>query len=133
MLTRRDFLKAAAASAVALPSARPPAVCAQAASTARVPRAVTGLGLCPRYEYAAVRRVLGRMFDELGDVRSLVKGKHVTVKVNLVNTSAEDVAGVPLWLTVTVHPVVAQALGGLLVEYGARAVVFLRSVAVCLA
>ncbi|MBM4029166.1 MAG: DUF362 domain-containing protein, partial [Planctomycetes bacterium] len=59
-----------------------------------------------------------------GDVRRLARGKHVTVKVNLVNSSAEDVAGVPLWLTVTVHPVVAMALGSLLVEYGARSVAF---------
>jgi uncharacterized protein (DUF362 family) len=124
LLTRRAFLKATAASAVTVPIALPLASRAQPEAAPRVPRAVTGLGLCPRYEFAAVRRVLGRMFDELGGVRPLVKGKHVTVKVNLVNTSAEDVAGVPLWLTVTVHPVVAQALGSLLVEYGARAVVF---------
>jgi uncharacterized protein (DUF362 family) len=63
-------------------------------------------------------------FEELGGIRRLVRNKHVTVKVNLVNTSAEDVAGVPLGLTVTVHPVVAQALGSLLVDYGARRVVF---------
>jgi uncharacterized protein (DUF362 family) len=64
------------------------------------------------------------MLDDCGDVRRLVRRKHVTVKTNLVNSSEEDLAGVPLWLTVTVHPVVAQALGSLLVEYGARRVVF---------
>jgi uncharacterized protein (DUF362 family) len=54
----------------------------------------------------------------------LVQGKHVTVKVNLVNTSEADVAGIPLWLTVTVHPRVAMALGNILVRYGARSVTF---------
>jgi uncharacterized protein (DUF362 family) len=82
------------------------------------------VGLCKRYRFVEVRRALARLFDELGDVRRLVRRKHVTVKVNLVNTSDEDVLGVPLWLTVTTHPVVALALGSLLVNYGARRVAF---------
>ncbi len=128
VLTRRDFLFALAATPLAGAVATAPTAAAAApAAGARphpAPRAVTALGLCPRYEFAAVRRTLGRMLEELGDVRRLVRRRHVTVKVNLVNTSAEDVAGVPLGLTVTVHPVVALALGSLLVEYGARQVVF---------
>jgi uncharacterized protein (DUF362 family) len=90
----------------------------------QAPRAVTGIALCKRYDLAEVRRALAGILEELGDVRSLVKGKHVTVKTNLVNTSKEDVAGVPLWLTVTTHPNVAMALGSLLVDYGARRVTF---------
>lgn len=123
ILTRRDFLKcvgAAAGSAVlagpALLAAEPPG--------APPPRALTAIGLCKRYDFAEVRRELAGLFDHLGDVRRLVKQKHVTVKTNLVNTSEASVAGVPLWLTVTSHPVVAMALGSLLVDYGARKVVF---------
>ena len=127
-LTRRDFLRSLAATSAVVAAGVAPAGAlaaeAPAAAERPVPRAVTTLGLCKRYDYAAVRRALGRMFDELGDVRRLVRRRHVTVKVNLVNTSAEDVCGIPLWLTVTVHPVVARALGSLLVEYGAREVVF---------
>jgi uncharacterized protein (DUF362 family) len=67
---------------------------------------------------------LGEALDEVGGIRRLVRNRRVTVKVNLVNSSEEDLAGLPLWLTVTVHPVVAQALGSLLVSYGARRVVF---------
>lgn len=123
VLTRRDFLKSVAAVAATgnLVAFTPDAA---APGTPRVPRGVTSIGLCPRYEFAAVRRTLGRMLDEVGGVRQLVKGRRVTVKLNLVNTSEEDVAGVPLWLTVTVHPVVARALGNLLVSYGARSVTF---------
>ncbi len=122
VLTRRDFLKWAAAAAVA------PAVATTRAaaedSAARPTRALTAIGLCKRYEYAGVRRVLADLLDELGHVRRLVKNKRVTVKVNLVNTSGEDVSGIPLWLTVHVHPVVAQALGSLLVGYGAKEIIF---------
>ncbi len=123
-LTRRDFLRGLATASAALAAGTAPgAARTDRGDAARVPRAPTTLGLCQRYDYPAVRRTLGRMLDELGDVRPLVRRKHVTVKVNLVNTSAEDVQGVPLWLTVTVHPVVARALGSLLIEYGAREVV----------
>lgn len=125
VLTRRDFFKHAAAAAAAVSAAAlAPPVRGVTAIASNPPRAVTGIGLCRRYEFREVRRVLAGLFNELGDVRRLVKGQHVTVKLNLVNSSDEDVAGVPLWLTVTVHPIVAQALGHLLVGYGARRVTF---------
>ena len=125
VLTRRDFLKASAA-ALAWPVINPEGQAAEPVPFPEpaAPRALTSLRFCKRYEFAEVRRVLARMFDDLGDVRRLVRNKQVTVKTNLVNTSGENVAGVPLWLTVTVHPAVALALGSLLVEYGARRVVF---------
>lgn len=122
VLTRRDFLKAASTAALALPAAS--GVLAQPEAPANPPRKPVSVRLCQRYDFELVRRELGRMLDELGGVRQLVRRKHVTVKVNLVNTSAEDLAGVPLWLTVTVHPVVARALGALFVEYGARSVTY---------
>ncbi|MCP5521305.1 MAG: DUF362 domain-containing protein [Verrucomicrobiales bacterium] len=122
VLTRRDFLRAASTAALVLPEASD--ALAQSDLPISPPRKPVGIRLCPRYEFELVRRELGRMLDELGDVRQLVRRKHVTVKVNLVNTSAEDLAGVPLWLTVTVHPVVARALGALFVEYGARSVTY---------
>ena len=125
VLTRRDFLYRLAGAAAVGAAARPVSLAATSAAdenTAR--RALTSVGLCQRYEYREVRRALGRMLDELGDVRSLVRRQHVTVKTNLVNTSEEDVGGVPLWLTVTVHPVVAMALGSLLVKSGAQSVTF---------
>jgi len=121
VLTRRDFLRGATGFASALPAGW---AFAQPSPPARVPRTPVSLSLCQRYEFGTVRRELSRMFDELGDVPRLVRRKHVTVKVNLVNTSTEDLSGIPLPLTVTVHPIVAQALGALLVDYGARSVTF---------
>lgn len=123
VLTRRDFLKQLAA--VSLFPAVDPALGTLAPPDPKpLPHPPVGIGLCQRYQFAAVRQVLEGMFNELGDIRGLFKRQRVTVKVNLVNTSQEDVHGVPLGLTVTVHPVVARALGSLLVEYGARQVIF---------
>ncbi|HWQ93736.1 MAG TPA: DUF362 domain-containing protein, partial [Clostridia bacterium] len=121
MLTRRDFLKHAAIAATVVPLSSGLAL---EHSAVRPRRAVTSIGMCKRYDYTAVQMTLAKLLDELGDVRRLVRRKHVTVKLNLVNTSLEHVAGVPLSLTVIVHPVVAQALGSLLVGYGARQVTF---------
>lgn len=126
VLSRRHFMRsmAGAAGAAAFVAGSAPWSIAAQPEPRPAPRAPTSLGLCKRYEYDQVRRALGRMLDELGDVRRLVRRQHVTVKLNLVNSSEEDLGGVPLWLTVTVHPAVAMALGSLLVEYGARTVTF---------
>lgn len=124
ILTRRDFLKSLGITA-AMPALGAAALADGGAAQGRVPpRAPVGIALCNRYDFRTVRSALAGMFNELGDVRPLVRRRHVTVKTNLVNTSTEDVAGVPLGLTVITHPVVAMALGSLLVEYEARSVTF---------
>lgn len=123
-LTRRDFIKAATASAASWPFVTGAFAAPEQTGRLSIPRAPTALAFCRRYDYQEVRHTLGTLLDSLDDVRRLVRRKHVAVKVNLVNSSEADLAGVPLWLTVTVHPAVAIALGSLLVEYGARRVTF---------
>ena len=125
LLTRRDFLKGTvAAAAIATVPSMNSAFSATPDNSNRLSKSPVGIALCKRYNYREVKKSLGKLFDEIGGVRALVKNKRVTVKTNLVNTSGEDVYGVPLWLTVTVHPFVAMAMGSLFVDYGAREVVF---------
>ena len=124
LLTRRDFIKSAAISTAAIPLKQLHALQNPQVTQENIPKSsLTTIGLCKRYEFAAVRRILAKLLDEL-DVRQIVKNQHVTIKVNLVNSSQENVCGVPLGMTVTVHPVVAMALGNLLVDFGAKHVVF---------
>lgn len=126
-LSRRDFVKHAI-----LAVAVPPAWLSSSASASEPapgtspipPRSPTAIGLCRRYEVDEVARTLGAMFDDLGGLDRLVRRRHVVVKLNLVNTSQSHLDGLPLWLTVTVHPVVALALGSLLMRAGARRVVY---------
>ncbi len=122
VFSRRLFLKGTALAA-ALPAAAYAHI-AHGAASKTIPREPVGITFCKRYDYPLVRRTLASVLDELGTVRSLVKGKHVTVKLNLVNTSKDNAGGLPLSLTVTVHPNVALALGSLLIDYGARHVTF---------
>ena len=121
-ISRRRFLQCAAAAPL-LGTIAQTGFSAESASKL-APRAVTSIALCKRYDYPQVRQTLAALFDELGDVRPLVRNKYVTVKLNLVNTSAESVGGVPVAYCVTVHPAVALAAGSLFVEYGAKQVTY---------
>lgn len=123
ILSRREFIRCSSVASVLAPAVVKAALTGADAPRG-VPRAPAAIGLCKRYEFRKVKSTLGRMLEEAGGVRPLVRRKHVTVKVNLVNSSEEDLAGVPLSLTVTAHPVVAMALGSILVDYGARSVTF---------
>ncbi len=120
-LSRRDFLRFSAAAAV---TASATLSHASESATQSLPRTVTSVDICKRYDYPMIRRKLARMFDEIGGVRKLVKGKFVTAKVNLVNAPYKHVSGVPQGLTTVVHPDVAMAVGSLLIEYGAKKVTF---------
>lgn len=119
-MPRRSFLRQTAAAALLGPTLAKTAM----AESAGPPRKPVTVQLCKRYAYPAVRESLAAMFDELGDVRALVKNRFVTVKLNLVNTSAKSVGGIPLPLSVTAHPFVALAAGSLFTEYGAKRVTF---------
>ncbi len=114
-LPRRRFLQTAALAAVTP---------AGWASPKQAPRTPTAIQICNRYDYKKIRSLLGGMFDNVGGVRKLVKNQFVTIKVNLVNSPANVWSGVPYWMTTVVHPVVAKAVGSLLVEYGAKRATF---------
>ena len=124
MISRRDFMKHAAAASFVTAGVLTAKSLPAAEEKQSIPRKPVSVSLCKRYDYPLIRRTLANMFDEIGGVRSLVKRKHVTVKVNLVNTSEQSVGGVPLSYSVTTHPYVALALGSLFVDYGVKKVTF---------
>lgn len=116
--SRRSFLRTTAAAAAFV------STYSFAQQDVSIPKKPVTVQVCKRYHYPQVRQTIANMFDELGDVRSLVKNKFVTAKLNLVNTSKKTVGGVPVELCVTTHPTIALAVGSLLVEYGAKKVTF---------
>jgi len=118
--SRRSFLRYAATAAIFSQTAAAQDLLAGKPAPKNIPRALTTLAICKRYDYPTVRRALAAMFDELGDVRKLVKGKFVTVKLNLVNVGEQHVQGLPVAMTVVVHPKVALAAISLFADYGAK-------------
>jgi len=71
--------------------------------------------------------ILGTMFDQLGGLGGLVKGKTVTVKLNLTGSPGLRLEGRPPGVTHYTHPRVAGALAQLLGRAGARRIRFVES------
>lgn len=76
---------------------------------------------------AEVHDGLGKAFDLLGGLGTLVRGKTVTVKLNLTGTRFEPVLGRPVGESYMTHPDSALALTRHLFQAGARRVRFVES------
>jgi uncharacterized protein (DUF362 family) len=74
-----------------------------------------------------VRTALARSFDLLGGIGQLVKGKTVTVKINLTGTDFSAFMGRPVGETYMTHYATAFALASLLFDAGAKRVRFVES------
>lgn len=109
-MTRRDFVALAGSALVA-----------KAAPTA--PVAITRAN-----SYADDLAVLlSGMFAQLGGLARIVRGKTVTVKLNLTGSPAQRIEGKPLGVTHYTHPRLAAAFAHLCGEAGARRVRFVES------
>src|SRR5438045_7071611 len=118
--SRRDFLSAVGLAAGAY-MAGPSLLSAVPAPASRV-----ALGLCPEYN-RQVRDVLATMFDQLGGLQSLVRGKTVAIKLNLTGPTSEKLAAMPSRMTHWVHPEVIGSLVSLLGQAGAARIRLLES------
>jgi len=118
--SRREFLGAAGVAAGAL-VAGPAFLSAVEAPASRV-----AIGLCPEYN-RQVRDVLAAMFDQLGGLQSLVRGKTVAIKLNLTGTTDTKLATMSNQMTHWVHPEVIGSVISLLGQAGATRIRLLES------
>ena len=118
--SRRDFLGVAAMAAGGL-IARPALLSAVEAPASRV-----AIGLCPEYN-RQVRDVLATMFDQLGGLQSLVRGKTVAIKLNLTGPTEMKLGTASNQMTHWVHPEVIGSLVSLLGQAGAARIRLLES------
>ena len=70
---------------------------------------------------------LGTMFDQLGGLEKLVRGKTVAIKLNLTGSTSDHLGNLPLELTHWVHPQVIGSTLHLLDRAGARRIRLLES------
>jgi uncharacterized protein (DUF362 family) len=122
-LSRRDWLAVSGLAAGALAAGRANAEVTGSAplvspvSVAKV--ATYGQGLVAEFD---------RMFNEIGGIGSLVKGKTVGMKVNLTGTSGSGrMVGLSAGQTTWVHPNVVGALTAVFAKLGAKRVRILES------
>src|ERR1019366_7733003 len=118
--SRRQFLGAMTMAAGAY-VARPSILSAQQAPAGRV-----AVGLCREYNRQVVD-VLSTMFDQLGGLEGLVRGKTVSIKLNMTGPTNDKLNSMPNQMTHWVHPQVIGALVSLLGKAGARRIRLLES------
>jgi uncharacterized protein (DUF362 family) len=91
-----------------------------------VPTAPVAIAKCPSYS-EDVTAHLAALFDQLGGLDRIVRGKTVTIKLNMTGSPALRVEGRPPGITHYVHPKVVGATAHLLGRAGARHIRFVES------
>lgn len=96
------------------------------ARAAEAPAAPVALAGCSSYG-SELLPTLARMFDQIGGLGRLVKGKTVAVKVNLTGGPESRLGYLPIGLTTWTHPAVIAATVHLMGRAGARRIRLLES------
>jgi uncharacterized protein (DUF362 family) len=96
------------------------------ALTGPAPAAPVAVGRCETYGPEVVS-TLATMFDQIGGLEPLVKGKTVAIKLNLTGGATDRLGNLPPELTHWVHPKVIAATVYLMGRAGARRVRLLES------
>ncbi len=120
--TRREWLRRAASAVSGAYLAGSPLARAAAAPTAPV-----AVARCKTYEPAELLPAMEKMFDQLGGLGRLVKGKTVGVKINLTGSPTYRLGYLPLEDTHYTHPQVIAAAAHLMARAGARRIRVLES------
>ncbi len=95
-------------------------------SAVQAPASRVAIGMCTEYD-RQVRDVLNTMFDQLGGLPSLVRGKTVAIKLNMTGYPKMKLGDQSTQMTHWVHPQVIGALVSLLGQAGATRVRLLES------
>jgi uncharacterized protein (DUF362 family) len=118
--SRRDFLSAVGMAAGAT-VARSGLASALKSADSRV-----AIGVCAEYN-RQVADTLSSMFDQLGGLDGLVRGKTVAIKLNMTGPPSDKLNSMPNRMTHWVHPQMIGSLVSLLGQAGARRVRLLES------
>jgi uncharacterized protein (DUF362 family) len=119
-MNRREFVQGLATAAAGW-CLRPSDLFPDNLTALSAPTAPVAVAKCASYG-AGVRATLASMFDQLGGLDWLVKGRTVAIKLNMTGESQDHLAGLPQSMTHWVHPDVIGATISLLSDAGARRV-----------
>ena len=120
--TRREWLwKTAAAASGAYVAG------ASLGRAAGAPTALVAVARCRTYDPAELVPAMRKMFDQLGGLGRLVKGKTVAIKINLTGSPTYRLGYLPLEDTHYTHPHTIAAAAHLMAEAGARRIRLLES------
>jgi uncharacterized protein (DUF362 family) len=92
----------------------------------RAPVAPVAVARCQTYD-DGLAGIFATMFDQLGGLERIVKGKTVSIKLNLTGSPALKVMGKPLGLTHYTHPKTLEVLLHLMNRAGAKRIRLMES------
>ncbi|MGH9325729.1 MAG: DUF362 domain-containing protein, partial [Terriglobia bacterium] len=120
-ISRREFFQGLGVAAAGLYAGVP-----RLGAATPLPCAPVAVAQCPTYG-RPVHVTLSTMFDQVGGLDRLVRGKTVAVKLNMTGEATDRLRGMPLELTHWVHPDVITSTISLLGEAGARRIRLVES------
>jgi len=118
--TRRNWLQTAGGAAAWM-------VSQSSSARAAAPATRVTVAKCKTYSNSELLRTLDKMFDELGGLGRIVKGKTVAIKVNLTGAPTYRLGYLPAEDTHYTHPQVIGATVHLMGKAGARRIRILES------
>src|SRR5690349_4027688 len=117
-MTRRELL--------ALMGAAPLPLLKVAQAAPDAPTAPVAIAKCASYD-GDVTGTLAAMFDQIGGLERIVKGRTVTIKLNLTGSPGLRLKGRPLGVTHYTHPKLVGATAYLMGRAGAKRIRFVES------
>jgi uncharacterized protein (DUF362 family) len=116
--TRREWLAGTATALSGMYLSR--SILGEAAAAPGAPTAPVAVARCRTYDASELLPVMSNLFDQVGGVGRLVKGKTVGVKINLTGRPNARVENLPAADTHVTHPAVVAAAVHLIGRAGAR-------------
>ena len=104
------------------PTAKP-----QTDKSDQAPSAPVAIQRCASFEPRGFRRALEKCFDLIGGIGELVRGKTVTIKINLTGMRWDPLGGMPAYETYQTHPNTVAALCAILADAGARRMIVVEN------
>jgi len=103
------------------------AASAPAAAASEAPSAPVAIQRCESFEPRLFRSRLDAVLDLLGGIGALVRGKTVTIKINLTGMSWDPCCGLPAQETYITHPSTLAALCAAVSDAGARRIIVIEN------
>ena len=135
-ITRRDIIKRAigtaglAAGIQLIAERSPDSALAASLSTeksSKAPSLPVAIQRCESFEPQVFRKKLDVALDLIGGIGDLVRGRTVTIKINLTGMSWEPCCGLPAQETYITHPSSLAALCAALDDAGARRIIVIEN------
>ncbi len=135
-ITRRDMMRQTLGTAgliaglplvTAAASDATRAVASATGKSAKVPSAPVAIQRCESFEPQVFRKKLDAALDLIGGIGSLVRGKTVTIKINLTGMRWDPCCGLPAEQTYITHPSTLAALCAVLSDAGAQRIVVIEN------